>query len=101
MTDSAIARAAYEAGTDPVDWAVTLAETQIDASAVILATRQWKPDAYPLFRGELTPGAIARRIIGDLLDAGWTPPAAPGRCGQCGNDPEPGRCCPECGRAAP
>lgn len=101
MTDNAIARTAYANGVDPVDWAVELTQTQIETSAEILFAREQRPDAYPQFRGELTAGAVARRIVGELLDAGWTPPAVAGRCEQCNNDPAPSRCCPECGRYTP
>jgi hypothetical protein len=100
MTDNAIARSAYANGTDPVDWAVTLAQVQIETAATILITREHTPGAYPQFRGELTAEAVARRIVGELLDAGWTPPTLADRCARCGNAPAPGCYCPDCGRIA-
>ena len=77
MSDiDALSRSAYASGTDPVDWACTLAELQIDALQLITAARADNPAAYPVFQMELSPAATARRVVGLLLDAGWTPPAA-------------------------
>ena len=40
----------------------------------ITAARQEDPATFPGYTLELSPAALARRIVGGLLDAGWTPP---------------------------
>jgi hypothetical protein len=77
MTDSELARFAYAEGVNPIDYAVRVAEAEIGASQAIIAARRYKPGAYPVFKGSLESDAIARRVIGALLDAGWTPPGTP------------------------
>lgn len=69
-----LARSAYSHGRDPIDWAITIAESAITVREEIIAARRVKPGAYPIFKLSLEPGAFARRIVGQLLDAGWTPP---------------------------
>ena len=64
----------YATGTDPLDWAVELAEAQIDARENVLRARMTDPNAYPGYPLETTITATSRAIIGRLLDAGWTPP---------------------------
>jgi hypothetical protein len=67
------ARIAYDLGIDPVDYAETELTTLIGAHlglASICADLEISPPA-----GTLTTGAMSRRILGSLLDAGWTPPA--------------------------
>jgi hypothetical protein len=63
------------AGTDPLDWAIWLAREEITVLDEIRAARAEDPHTYPIYVWELSPEASARRIIGRLLDAGWTPPA--------------------------
>lgn len=69
-----LAQMVYADGTDPIDWAIWLAECQIDARDHVLVARSENPDAYPLYTLDSNPVATARAIIGRLLDAGWTPP---------------------------
>lgn len=75
MTMSDFSAYVYESGTDPLDWAVWLAECQIDARENVIIARIDNPDAYPGYPLETTITATSRAIIGRLLDAGWTPPA--------------------------
>lgn len=69
-----LARAAYSHGTDPINWAIQLAEDVIGWRDTIVAGRLEKPGSFPGYRLGLDTPAVARRIIGHLLDAGWTPP---------------------------
>lgn len=71
---NALAANAYANGITPIDWAVKLTEFELDARADILASRAQDPKAYPGYGLSLDDGAVARRIVGALLDAGWTPP---------------------------
>lgn len=83
---SDLARISYEAGIDPVDYAECEIETLIKAHARIAASRAAAPDVFPAYPIDLTIAALVRRILGNLLDAGWQPPVWP--------IPEPG-----CGRS--
>jgi len=76
MTTSDIcerARIAYDLGIDPIDYA----ETELSALIGIhleLASMCADLDVPPP-EGTLTVGAMVCRILGSLMDAGWTPPA--------------------------
>lgn len=79
MTDNAdidfLARFAYGLGQDPIDYAaVNVIEIHIDTYLSIVAARYEDPASFPGYTLELSRPALARRIVGDLLDAGWTPP---------------------------
>jgi hypothetical protein len=65
---------AYRNGQHPISVAVAIAAAQIETSAMIREERAVNPGAFPIFRGELSHDATARRVIGHLLDAGWLPP---------------------------
>ena len=57
---------AYATGQDPVDYAAAnVIRAHIDAHL--------NPGTFP---GDVNPAtdALSRRILGDLMDAGWTPP---------------------------
>jgi hypothetical protein len=70
-----LAKWAYAHGTDPIDWAIdSIAKNNIDVYLTITAARHEDPATFPGYTLELSPAALARRIVGDLLDAGWTPP---------------------------
>ena len=70
-----LANYAYAHGTDPIDWAVnSIAKNNIDVYLSIVAARQENPSSFPGYTLELSPAALARRIVGGMLDAGWTPP---------------------------
>lgn len=71
---NASARAAYTEGVSPIEYAVQLAWTQMEVQAEVLVSRIDNPQAYPGYLLPLDSDAVARRIIGELLDAGWSPP---------------------------
>lgn len=72
--------AAYREGIDPVTWALQCTEQLIEVHALVTAGRATDPNSYPGYVIELTDTALANRIVGLLLDAGWTPPnTEPGR----------------------
>jgi hypothetical protein len=61
-----LAQFAYDTGMNPIDYAtVNVIRAHIDAHL--------DPAHFP---GEENPvtAALSRRILGDLLDAGWAPP---------------------------
>ena len=61
-----LAAFAYSTGQDPIDYATeNVVRAHIDA--------HFTPDTFP---GEVDPAtaALSRRIVGDLLDAGWRAP---------------------------
>lgn len=66
MSIGFLAQFAYDTGMNPIDYAETnVIRAHIDAHL--------NPAHFP---GEVNPAtaALSRRILGDLLDAGWTPP---------------------------
>ncbi|WP_262015646.1 hypothetical protein [Micromonospora sp. Mcm103] len=71
---SSLGHAAYAAGISPIEWAVRLARAQLEVQAEVLGSRATDPDAYPGYLLPLTDDAVARRIVGELLNAGWNPP---------------------------
>lgn len=73
----AIARMSYERGRDPVEYAEThIVKIHLDVYLTITTSRAVDTATFPGYLLELTPEALARRIIGSLLDAGWVSPAA-------------------------
>ena len=61
-----LAAFAYSTGQDPIDYATeNVIRAHIDA--------HFTPDTFP---GDVDPAtaALSRRIVGDLLDAGWRAP---------------------------
>lgn len=70
-----IHRCAYRHGVDPIDNAIDAVTTFLHAADAISAARRDNPASFPLSGPEaVTHGYWARRIVGELLDAGWTPP---------------------------
>ena len=67
-------KVAYEQGRDPIDWATQKTVSFIDAHVDVSVARLSNPAAFPGYCIPLTFEALARRIVGGLLDAGWTPP---------------------------
>ena len=71
MTDlDFLAAFAYSTGQDPIDYATeNVIRGHIDA--------HFDPDNFP---GDVNPvtAALSRRILGDLMGAGWTPPEVAG-----------------------
>jgi hypothetical protein len=74
VTDNVLARLAYERGISPLDWAEGHVNQLIDVHIMVWSSRLQDPATFPGYPIELTTGALARRIIGELLDAGWTLP---------------------------
>jgi hypothetical protein len=71
-----IARMSYERGRDPIEYAeACIVRNHLDVYLTIITSRAEDPATFPGYLLELTPEALARRIIGDLLDAGWASPA--------------------------
>jgi hypothetical protein len=69
---------AYEQGTDPLDWAIKTVDTQIDVWMIVCAGRAQNPALFPGFHPDLSVEALARRIVGRLMDAGWRVPGSTG-----------------------
>lgn len=65
----------YHLGQDPIDMALSAAKMHIEIRDHAVAGRAENPESFPGY-GTTEPGRIAARIIGDLLGAGWKPPAA-------------------------
>jgi hypothetical protein len=61
----------YAKGTPPIDFA------EANTALLIRIHREVTQDAgtWPSYTIELTDNGLARKILGDLLDAGWTCPA--------------------------
>ena len=76
MTDiSFLAEFAYDQGVDPIDYAVHgVIESHVDVNLTIRAARAENPVSFPGYWADLSTAALSRRILGDLMDAGWTPP---------------------------
>jgi hypothetical protein len=67
-----LARTAYETGIDPVDYATGhVIGPWIDRH---LGVRMMLADIGRGGEAAVTTASVACRILGDLLDAGWTPP---------------------------
>jgi hypothetical protein len=78
-----LARFAYGNGVDPVDYAtVNVIEGHLNVYLAVLAARVMNPASFPVYDAGLSTAVLSRRILGDLMDAGWTPPAV-------AEDPEP------------
>lgn len=76
MTDIGfLARFAYDHGTDPIDYATEhVIETHVNVFLTVMASRVADPRTFPGYDPELSTAVLSRRILGDLMDAGWTPP---------------------------
>lgn len=76
MTDIAwIHQVAYDQGKDPVEHAVEHVAMFVELAEVIRADRVTDPDSFPGYGPDVSFDHFARRIVGGLLDAGWTLPA--------------------------
>lgn len=69
-----LAAYAYSIGVDPIDHAVQIAQINLDVYITVCAARYENPAAFPGYDPEPRIEKTARRIVGELLDAGWTPP---------------------------
>ena len=72
-----LARFAYGNGINPIDYATAhVIEGHLKVYMTVLAARIEDPDSFPIYDPTLSTAVLSRRILGDLLDAGWTPPEA-------------------------
>lgn len=69
-----LARICYEAGVDPIDYAEGELEILIGVHALVATA---PPERRSGYWTDLSTRALARRILGNLLDAGWHPPVWP------------------------
>lgn len=67
------AQAHYNSGIDPIDYAEGLITYTFILNHVIATNRRTDPAAMPWYGASDLPG-LCRRIIGELLDAGWQMP---------------------------
>lgn len=75
MSDiSAIATWAYAQDHDPIGYAEGLVNDLIEVHLTVAAARLDDPAAFPGYCIEPGIEPLARRILGELLDAGWTMP---------------------------
>lgn len=69
-----LASFAYGNGTDPIDYATEhVIETHVNVFLTVMAARVTDAGAFPGYP-PLSTAVLARRILGDLMDAGWVPP---------------------------
>ena len=66
------ARIAYNAGIDPIDYAETELAVLIGVHLGLASVCADLGVTAPV--GTLTVEALARRILGSILEAGWVPP---------------------------
>ena len=79
MSDlSFLAEFAYGNGIDPIDYATAhVIEGHLKVYLGVRDARAVNPASFPIYDADLSTAVLARRILGDLLDAGWTPPEVP------------------------
>lgn len=69
-----LARLAYGLGIDPVAHAQAAVAMVIHANDIVTVARATRPASFPSYPPDTSPDAVAARILGVLLDAGWKPP---------------------------
>ncbi len=69
-----LAKWAYARGTDPVEYAEGYVTSAIEVHLAVAESRAEDPSTFPGYCLEMTVNALARRIVGILLDAGWQAP---------------------------
>ena len=70
-----LAQLAYQAGITPLDFAEEQVTLQVGVYMALLAAGD--DFGIHLDPSRMTAGAVACRILGGLLDAGWQPPVWP------------------------
>jgi hypothetical protein len=73
-----LARHAYGLGIDPVSYAERSVTMILDVHDMVTVSRAAEPATFPGYCLEMTTAAVASRIVGAFLEAGWTPPEVPG-----------------------
>ena len=53
----------------------------IEVHSLVAAAREEDPGAIPAYCIEISYGALSRRVIGELMDAGWQIPDFPAGTG--------------------
>lgn len=71
---SPLSRWAYEHGEQPIEHAASLVYTSFDAWLHVRIGRESDPAAFPGYGPDATLKNLSLRVVGHLLDAGWTPP---------------------------
>jgi len=72
VTAEPIYRMRYDEGADPIEVAVSLVAIDLEIRDLV-AAGEVHP-GVPIALLDQSDAAYARRIVGKLLDAGWTPP---------------------------
>jgi hypothetical protein len=68
-------RQAYDRGIDSINNAVDSVAALIATAQTITDGRRADASSFGVYGQDIGPSHWARRIVGELLDAGWTPPA--------------------------
>lgn len=74
----AFASASYAVGMDPIDYAEGMILSVFGVVSIVMAARAEAAASFAGLPLDMNREAIARHIIGNLLDAGWKPPEVPG-----------------------
>ncbi|TAK32284.1 MAG: hypothetical protein EPO40_02875 [Myxococcaceae bacterium] len=77
MADSGfdyLAASAHASGKDPIDWAVLIVGNLLTARATCTGRAERGLPPLPCWP-DTSDAAVARKVVGFLLDAGWTPPS--------------------------
>lgn len=70
-----LAANSYRDGSDAVTVATDRVAVLLDAWERVTTTREGNPGAFPgAVWADTSPAAVSRRVLGALLDVGWTPP---------------------------
>jgi hypothetical protein len=65
---------AYDNGQDPIDYAASTVYIAFEAWMHVRIGRERDPESFPGYGPDATLKNLSLRIIGRLLDAGWTAP---------------------------
>lgn len=69
-----LAAFAYKLGRGSIDWATMQTAMLIEGSIVIAVSRAQRPETFSACGPTPTLNSVARRILGNLIEAGWSPP---------------------------
>jgi hypothetical protein len=69
-----LASHAYGLGQHPLDYAETSVRIYLNLRDEIRQARAIDPASFPGYLLETDDASWSRRILGELMDAGWTPP---------------------------
>ncbi len=62
-------------GIDPITWATGhVVRSQLELHQAVKAARKMNPASYPEWPPDMSTDALACRIVGAMIGAGWTPP---------------------------